>query len=44
MNKVCIGIDASKNHLDVAVDGVEGVPRHENTPAGHQELIEYLGQ
>lgn len=44
MSKVCIGIDVSKDHLDVAVDGVEAASRFENTPTGHQSLISHLGK
>ena len=35
----CVGIDVAKAHVDVAIDGVEGVHRHANDADGHTALI-----
>lgn len=40
-----LGIDVSKNTLDVALLQVEGKPRHKvfaNTPTGHRQLLSWL--
>lgn len=37
-----VGIDVSKDSLDVALSGIEQVNRYPNTPAGHQEIIEHF--
>jgi transposase len=42
-----LGIDVSKKTLDVALLKTEGKPRHKvfpNTPAGHRQLLAWLGQ
>ena len=41
-NQVCIGIDVSKDQLDLAIEGTESVKRFENTAAGHARLIASL--
>lgn len=38
-SSVYIGIDVSKDFLDVALSGIQRVKRYANTPAGHQEMI-----
>ena len=42
-----LGIDVSKKTLDVALLKDQGKPRHKvfaNTPAGHRQLLSWLGQ
>lgn len=42
MDSVCIGIDVSKDHLDVA--SPKGLSQWPNTPDGQQQLVAYLRQ
>ena len=37
-----IGIDVSKESLEEALEGQEGIRSFANTPAGHAALVEYL--
>src|SRR5258708_10456939 len=39
---ICAGIDTGKRKLDVALDGSSEQLQVENTPEGHQTLLEWL--
>jgi transposase len=41
---ICAGIDTGKHKLDVAVDGHSEQLQVENTPEGHQALVDWLRQ
>jgi transposase len=41
---ICAGIDTGKNKLDVAVEGHSEQLQVENTPEGHQALVDWLRQ
>jgi len=41
---VCAGIDTGKHKLDVAIDGHSEQLQVENTPQGHQALVDWLRQ
>src|SRR5215467_11091059 len=41
---VCAGIDTGKHKLDVAIDGRSEQLQVENTPEGHEALVDWLRQ
>lgn len=42
MNMLCIGIDVSKDHLDVATHDADTVTRFDNNAPGHRALTQHL--
>lgn len=43
MTELWIGIDVAKGHLDLAADHAPTVSRFDNSPSGHEKLLEHLG-
>ena len=42
MTNVCVGIDVSKDQLDLATDPGDGAHAFANNPDGHRQLLEHL--